>query len=398
MKEKLIIKNFGPIKDIELDLGKVTVLIGEQATGKSTVAKVLAVCRVFSNLVSIYLDEQEPNSSPFWIGIVEQGLQLYIQKDSYVYYECEHYILIANAFVNDTTKYDLSILQVSHKLTAKSKEFRDLIVEIERIKSLKEQFTSVEWRILLKYFLNSDVQAVLPKPFYLPTERGLQSIFSLGKQSIANLSNSLFNQLAEMDEIVRHFKNETYIYPVDIYYQDQNGYGFVRKANETKSYSLHDAASGYQSAIPIVLVVKYYNESQKESKIFIIEEPELNLFPKAQYKLMQYLVEQNNKFGNTLLLTTHSPYTLTSLNNLMYAYVVGQKYPDKAAIEIEKKYWLDPKDVSAYMLKTDGSVENIFDEEEGMIKAEKIDGVSSEINKTFDRLLTIEINEGTLDA
>ena len=45
MREKLIIKNFGPIKSVDLDLGKITVLIGEQATGKSTIAKVLSICR-----------------------------------------------------------------------------------------------------------------------------------------------------------------------------------------------------------------------------------------------------------------------------------------------------------------------------------------------------------------
>ncbi len=42
MKEKLIIKNFGPIESVELKLGRFNVLIGENSTGKSTVAKVLA--------------------------------------------------------------------------------------------------------------------------------------------------------------------------------------------------------------------------------------------------------------------------------------------------------------------------------------------------------------------
>ena len=57
LKEKLIIQNFGPIKHIELDLGIVNVLIGEQATGKSTVAKLLAVCRYFSFIIdSLELD------------------------------------------------------------------------------------------------------------------------------------------------------------------------------------------------------------------------------------------------------------------------------------------------------------------------------------------------------
>jgi len=44
-KETLIVKNFGPIKDVELELGKVNVFIGEQAGGKSTLAKLIAICR-----------------------------------------------------------------------------------------------------------------------------------------------------------------------------------------------------------------------------------------------------------------------------------------------------------------------------------------------------------------
>ncbi|MEO7801731.1 MAG: AAA family ATPase, partial [Ginsengibacter sp.] len=41
MKEKLIIKNFGPIKSVEIELRMFNVLIGDQGTGKSTIAKVL---------------------------------------------------------------------------------------------------------------------------------------------------------------------------------------------------------------------------------------------------------------------------------------------------------------------------------------------------------------------
>lgn len=37
--ERLTVKNFGPIREADLDLRKVTVLIGEQASGKSVLAK-----------------------------------------------------------------------------------------------------------------------------------------------------------------------------------------------------------------------------------------------------------------------------------------------------------------------------------------------------------------------
>ena len=42
MNEKLIVKNFGPIQEAELDLKKVTVFIGPQGSGKSTLEKLVA--------------------------------------------------------------------------------------------------------------------------------------------------------------------------------------------------------------------------------------------------------------------------------------------------------------------------------------------------------------------
>jgi predicted ATPase len=45
MNEKLIVKDFGPIKNAELDLKKVTIFIGPQGSGKSTLAKLVAIFR-----------------------------------------------------------------------------------------------------------------------------------------------------------------------------------------------------------------------------------------------------------------------------------------------------------------------------------------------------------------
>ena len=39
--QKIIIKNFGPVEDAEIEIKKVLVLIGEQASGKSTIAKLI---------------------------------------------------------------------------------------------------------------------------------------------------------------------------------------------------------------------------------------------------------------------------------------------------------------------------------------------------------------------
>ena len=114
-------------------------------------------------------------------------------------------------------------------------------------------------------------------------------------------------------------------------------------------------------------------------KIIIIEEPELNCFPETQYKLMKHFISnliyrdgETIGYKNQLLLTTHSPYILTSLNNLMEAYKTGQLRNKETDEIIEDKYWINPNDVSAYMMLSNGTCEDIFDREEGLIKAEKL--------------------------
>ena len=40
----IIIKNIGPIKEVELDLNKINVFMGPQCSGKSTIAKIISYC------------------------------------------------------------------------------------------------------------------------------------------------------------------------------------------------------------------------------------------------------------------------------------------------------------------------------------------------------------------
>lgn len=43
--EKLIVKNFGPIKEAEIELTKYVVFIGDTSTGKSVLAKLISIFR-----------------------------------------------------------------------------------------------------------------------------------------------------------------------------------------------------------------------------------------------------------------------------------------------------------------------------------------------------------------
>jgi predicted ATPase len=53
---KLIIKNFGPVLNAELELKAVNLLIGEQSVGKSTIAKLITIMTDIFSLVTIIRD------------------------------------------------------------------------------------------------------------------------------------------------------------------------------------------------------------------------------------------------------------------------------------------------------------------------------------------------------
>ena len=65
---------------------------------------------------------------------------------------------------------------------------------------------------------------------------------------------------------------------------------------------------------------------------------------------------------------------------------------------IDKKYWINPDDVSAYMVLTDGTCEDILDREEGLIKAEKIDSVTNILNEQLSSLLNLQFSENEFDS
>lgn len=50
--QKIIIKNFGPVKDAEIDIKKTLILIGEQASGKSTIAKLIYFFRTLQDEIN----------------------------------------------------------------------------------------------------------------------------------------------------------------------------------------------------------------------------------------------------------------------------------------------------------------------------------------------------------
>ena len=90
---------------------------------------------------------------------------------------------------------------------------------------------------------------------------------------------------------------------------------------------------------------------------------------------------------NKLIISTHSPYILTALNNSILAEEVFEKTGNTIdAYTPEKRVAF--ADVAAYQFE-DGRIVSIKDDQTKLIDAEAIDGCSAEINSDFDDLLDL---------
>ena len=85
-RAKLIVKNFGPLKDIEIEVREMVTFIGAQASGKSTLAKLLSIFEDESFIASYNLD--------FKSELKKYNISSYLTKDTVIKYK----ILDINVF------------------------------------------------------------------------------------------------------------------------------------------------------------------------------------------------------------------------------------------------------------------------------------------------------------
>lgn len=79
----------------------------------------------------------------------------------------------------------------------------------------------------------------------------------------------------------------------------------IRKENELNQIETKDLGSGIEIILTLLLLKSIANES-KGTVVYLIDEPELHLHPKAQYKLISLLLEESR--DKQIFLSTHSPY------------------------------------------------------------------------------------------
>ena len=363
--EKLIVKNFGPIVNAELDLKKVTVLIGEQASGKSVLAKLVTTFseKLFHSDVSIIQTLKEYN------------IHQYLSKKTSIQFNSK----------------DFSVQYKNDKFLVE-KEAETIIKGVA--KSAQVLSGKTQKSILQKKELN------LKTGIYIPAERILislisESLFGFVTNDIS-LPKFLLNFGNEYEKARKEIKN-FHSKNLDIRYAFENNNDKITY-KKVKS-SLVDSSSGLQSILPLLLIIeKYSSKKSEEQFLFITEEPELNLYPNTQKELLKYLIENCTKGDNRLIITTHSPYILTALNNLIQAHNVVKKNPemaDEVAKIVSPQYQIDFEDVGVYFI-ANGTAKSIMNIENQLIDANALDEVNNDISEDFGKLLQLEFQNETL--
>ena len=106
-------------------------------------------------------------------------------------------------------------------------------------------------------------------------------------------------------------------------------------------------SSGQQEALWI-LMLAFSIILEKRDAYFIIEEPEAHLFPIAQKDMVSLISLMSNVTGSRVIITTHSPYVLTSINILLYSGKVERAHTKNEKDVIPKNLRISYDTFAAY--------------------------------------------------
>lgn len=346
MKESIIIKNFGPLKEVEIDdIKPLTVFIGKSAGGKSIIMKVIVLMRYIYKMVNIrsYLKNAKITRSPFKLrfnSLLHDGLKGMITAQTEIYYTVE---INGNKY---TLKYTNRGLQSDINIPDK-----DLIF-------FKEAYVS-GMRSLIPIWASKAV--------------------SVKGENLGFFFHETFNDFNDATDVIKEQKLEYLNLKMKVRKSGNRPKLFTIESlqNDTVPIELRYASSGIQTSAPLVAIVHYFaqefsfkdafqrsvlnylykqdlltkftpgiNRNKLGKFVHIhIEEVELSLAPEDQRAFMSNLVEEvfhknkkDRKLG--LMVSTHSPYIVNHLNVLLRA-----GYFEKAR---ENYPFLEKDDIAVY--------------------------------------------------
>ena len=332
---KIRIKNFGPIKegyledDGWLDIKKVTVFIGNQGSGKSTVAKVFSTLSWMEKSINRGDIRREEISFKMFHDYFEyQGINSYFQPDTYIEYSGN------KCHIKYDKKENLVIVELVKKKNyfvpkimyiPAERNFLSTIKDAFEVKGLPEHlFTfAEELRKAQKQLKGKPIELPIHNYRYEYDELS-ESSFVLGPGHRVNLlqASSGFQSTIPLFLVSRHLTNLTPIKDI-IIRENMSVTQSLRMNEEIVSIALNNSISDETKQKSIKKIQsKYINRCF----INIVEEPEQNLFPSSQRFMLISLCSYNNRnVANKLIITTHSPFIISYLTLAVKAHFLKNK-------------------------------------------------------------------------
>lgn len=378
---RLIIRNIGPIREADIELKRFNVLIGEQSSGKSTIAKVLSTCSWVEKEVATMMDETViPNASTF-ISLMTEFHKMtdYFDDKSEILYETDVVKISLHGRTELTIKLKEQSLFSREKICYIPSERNSVTLpELQGFEFGQTNLRSFlfDWfnaRELYNENNKADILDLGVRYYYDPSESkykdriehingrtyriplgsassGLQSVIPLQimLQYFTGIYFDTFDFRTSFDQEEKHRLIRSKI-TTEVVLKNMFGADYdPRKRTELIKEANNRIHDGDQEALR--LMEKFREEVYRLTvpcrTSFIIEEPEQNLYPYTQISLMDSIVgmctsDRMHKFT----ITTHSPFILNYLNVL-----IARFYR-----KISCKVFLNPEELGVYSI-ADGKI------------------------------------------
>lgn len=411
--EKLEIKNFLCIENVNIEIRRYLILIGPQSSGKSIISKIIWWARL--TISDMYFDIQNDFT---YRDIIRNSKEKFenlfnlnsIEKDMHIKYISGDFCIEVSKQKGKNIKVVLckSLMSTIKTLVSDFRERKSQVSEDG------PRSTSSNQRERRKYFnrLISDKtndQTTARSPIYAPAAR---SFFSQIEDSLFFfLSNNsrLDPVIEDFGTYLRWIKDRNNRIPRDgnseimatmnkellkgQYLKEGHQEYIIH--NDGRRVHISSASSGQQEILPLCLILNDIYHSPSTPRLLIIEEPEAHLHPAAQKSIVETICHATENSHGRVIMTTHSPYILSVINNLYTLGKLTQEKRETLNTSIIFESTIPQGNLSAYCL-CNGKTLDLIDTDMDMIDADSIDSVSTIISKDFDLILSNQ--EATYDS
>lgn len=415
---KFKINNLGVISQADIELNKLTIICGENSTGKTYVTyAIYGFLKKVKNILNEFLFDnlEVSDEGSFNINLIELYNSIIDEETSKINgkYSDELPNIFASSkvrFANSSFEFlfndDFDVLGVEHSSSVKLED--SLVFTMNKEKGSGElaviimnndngDFAPFIKTLVADAIMDIFFENVIPRVFISSAERTGAAIFS---KELDFARSKKLNELSLMHKIrmstVRDWVNVSSRYALPIkdnvdfvrgiestdfinsnflekntnieddfyalvggkYHIVNNNLVFSPRGDSAKKFSMAESSSSIRAILDIYF---YMKKLARVDDFLIIDEPELNLHPKNQ-RLFARLIAHIVNSGIKVLMTTHSDYIIKEMNSLIMLNALSDDEFSSfnKRYGYDKQHLLNHKDVSLYVTSPVDSGRKMF--------------------------------------